>query len=130
MWFLVKSALEALYPRTDSLPGVADTELDAMIAKIRKEAPLKLRFGVVLAALFFTVSPLITIGIPLPSLWLTRSMRDKHAYRIATHPLYYVRQLVLLLKMIAGMSWGADPTVRRAIGLDPYPKDPETWRQA
>jgi hypothetical protein len=130
MWFLVKSALEALYPRTDALPGVADTDLDPLISKLRREAPLKLRAGVVLAAIFFTISPLLTIGVPLPSLWLPRSLRDKHAYRIATHRLYYVRQLVLLLKMIAGMSWGADPTVRRFMGLEPYPKDPGTWRKS
>ena len=44
------------------------------------------------------------------------------------HPIYLVRQSAFVLKLNAGFCWGADPDVRRAIGLAPYRPDPEGWR--
>ena len=129
MWFLVKSALCTLYPTTDTMPGVADTGLDDFLKRLRKEAPPSLRFALIFGALFFTFSPILTVYIPLPTFFLSEGLRDRHANKIASHRNYFIRQLIMLLKMIASLSWGADPAVREKIGLPPYPADPGTWRQ-
>jgi len=40
---------------------------------------------------------------------------------LSKSPIYLVRQMVMLLKMIACMGWGADPRVRRSLGYDRPP---------
>ena len=129
MWFLVKSALSTLYPRTDNLPGVADTGLDEFLGRLRREAPLSMRIALIFGGIFFALSPVLTLGLPVPICFLSERLRDKHAYKIATHSNYIIRQLVMLLKMTASLAWGADPQVRAKMGLEPYPPDPGTWRQ-
>ena len=129
MWFLVKSALCTLYPTTDTMPGVADTGVDEFLKRLRAEAPVSLRVALIFGALFFTFSPILTVYIPLPTFWLSETLRDRHADKIASHRNYFIRQLIMLLKMVASLSWGADPVVRAKIGLPPYPTDPGTWRE-
>ncbi len=49
--------------------------------------------------------------------------------RLSISRLYLVRQMAMLLKMIACFAWGADPRVRRSLGYDRPPRfvqrDPE-----
>jgi hypothetical protein len=39
-----------------------------------------------------------------------------------------LRQALLVVRLIAGMCWGADPRVRACFALEPYPVDPGTFR--
>ena len=130
MWFLVKSALCSLYPRTENLPGVADAGLDDLILRLRRDAPMSMKVALIFGGLFFAFSPILTVWLPVPTFFLTSRLRDKHANKIASHPNYIIRQLIMLLKMTASLAWGADPQVRAKMVLEPYPPDPGTWRQS
>jgi len=110
------------------LPGIEDTELDAYLDRTAREAAPLVRLGLALATLIFTLSPLFTVGWPLPSFLLPRAVLHRHADRIVSSRVYLIRQAVFVLKMMAGLCWGSDPAVRRAMNLAPYPADPGTWR--
>lgn len=125
---LVRSACVALYPRTESLPGIEDTDLDAFLLRFRRESSFLLWFGVVLGAVVFALSPVLTTGVPLPAFLLPRGLRDRHATRIASHPIYLLRQAVMLVKLAAGLCWGAHPKVRAVFALPAYPAEPSAWR--
>lgn len=128
MQWLVKQAAMAFYPRTETLPGVSDTGLDAQLDQLRTEGPPILWLTLVLAALLFAITPLFTLGVPLPAFLLPKTWLDRHAHRLATTRLYLVRQAMLSLKVAASLAWGKDPNVRAALGLSAYGPDPEEFR--
>ena len=128
--WLVLHAMRALYPRTDSLPGMDDTDPEAFLARFRAEASLALRLGVVLGAAVFAATPIVTVYWPLPSFLLPRATLDRHADRITSTPIYLLRQAVFLVKLAAGLCWGQHPSTRRAMAMPPYPEDPGTWKGA
>jgi len=125
---LFKHALKALYPRTAHFPGIEDTGLDPFCERFFREASAIMRLGVHVAVVLFVLMPIATVYVPLPSFLLPRRLLDRHADRFATFPLYHVRSLALVLKVAAGLCWGADPAVRARLGLPPLPPDPGTWR--
>ena len=86
-----------------------------------------MRVGLTLSSIVFIVSPLITLGIPLPVFFLSRSLKEKHANKLASHPIYLIRQTVLLLRLVAGLC-GEHPAVRKAMGMAPLGPDPGTFR--
>lgn len=128
MIWLIRRAMCAFFPRTASLPGVADVGIDAFLEQYRREASRLLWVGLVLGAVVFTLTPLFTIGVPLPAFLLPRRALDRHANKIASHRVYLLRQSVFLVKMIGGLCWGSHPDVRRLMALPPYPPDPGTFR--
>ncbi len=128
MNWLVRSAIVMLYPRTEGLPGAEDCNLGPFLVRFRREAPLLIWLGVVLGALVFHLTPLFTVGVPLPAFWLPRKRADTHAHRIATFGPYLVRQAIFMVKLPAGLVWGAHPEVRKRFGLPPMDADPGTWK--
>jgi hypothetical protein len=128
MYWLVRSAMVALYPRTEAFPGIEDLELDAFLRKFRAESPWLMWVGVLAGALVFHLTPLFTVFVPLPAFLLPRGLRDRHAHRISSTQHYLPRQALFLIKMPAGLLWGADPKVRAHFALPPLPADPGTWR--
>jgi len=128
MTWLVRAAIVLLFPRTALLPGAADCDLDAFLERFRRESPMLMWIGVVLGAIVFHLSPIFTVFVPLPAFLLPSGLADRHAYRISTTRVYVVRQVVLLLKLAAGLSWGANPEVRRRFALAPLAADPGTWK--
>jgi hypothetical protein len=118
----------AFYPATDGLPGLADIDVDGYLGRFRRESGGLIWLGVVLGSVLFALSPLITIGVPLPSFLLRAGTLDRYADRVAQHPVYLIRQTILLVKSMAGMHWGAHATVREQFSLPAYPADPGTWR--
>ena len=117
-----------MMPRTPALPGIADTDLDGFLRKLRNESEPLYWTGLVLGSIVFALTPLITIGVPLPAFWLPRGLLDRHAERILAHPVYILRQSALLVRLSAGMCWGADTAVRARFNLPPYGPDPGTFR--
>jgi hypothetical protein len=120
----------ALMPRTEGLPGLEDTGIDAFLRRYRSECPRIMWVGLVVGSLVFALTPLITIGVPLPSFLLPRRALDRHASKIASHRVYVLRQAVFLVKMVAGLCWGSHADVRKILALPPYPPDPGTWRSS
>ena len=126
-WF-TEFAMRAVFPPTDALPGIAETDLTGFVRQLRREAPLLMRLGLWLATWFFIVTPLFTVFIPLPAFLLPSRLLAKHTERLFSSRSYIVRQLVYLLKMLGALCWGQDPEVRRRFGREPLPPDPGTWQ--
>jgi hypothetical protein len=127
MVWLINHASRALMPPMPGIPGVDKVYGQAFVRQYLSEMDGLSRVGLVLGTLLFVVCPIITIGVPLPSFLLPAAWLDRYANRIVAHPVYLIRQGVSVLKMVAGLSWGSDPQVRRALNLEPYPQDPQTW---
>lgn len=127
---LILHAMRALYPRTEALPGIEDTEPRAFLRQYRREASTLIVLGLVLGAMAFAWSPIVTVYWPLPSFLLPRAVLDRHAMRVGGSRIYLLRQSIFLVKLAAGMCWGQHPRVRERFALSPYPDDPGTWREA
>jgi hypothetical protein len=125
---LVRFALVAFFPRVDDLPGLAELGVDDKIAALRRESAWLFWLGVVLAAVFFQIAPIITIRRPYLAIWLSPEELDEHAHRLATTPVYLIRQIVVLLKLVGGLFWAQSPEIRAFIALPAYPPDPGTRR--
>jgi hypothetical protein len=125
---LVRFAMVAFYPREGDLPGLADLGIDDQVAALRRDATWLFWLGIVGAAVFFQLSPILTVRRPWPAVFLTPEQLDTHAHRIATHPVYLVRQIIMLLKLMAGVFWGQSPEVRAYLHLPAYGADPGTRR--
>ena len=128
MNWLVRSALAILFPPTGDLPGVDNGGLDAFVAQFRRETPWLLWLGVLMGALVFHLTPVLTVHLPLPAFLLSPALADKHADRIAGSRWYLIRQAIFILKLPGGMAWGADPAVRERFALAPMERDPGSWR--
>ncbi len=125
---LVRFALCAFFPREGDLPGLADLGVDDKIAALRRDSTHLFWFGIVAAAVFFQLTPIVTVRRPWPAVFLTEEQLDEHAHRLATYPVYLVRQLIVLLKLMAGVFWGQSPEVRAFLHLPAYGDDPGTRR--
>jgi hypothetical protein len=101
-----------------------DQEVDAFL----RESAWLLRLGVLSGCVLFALSPVLTVGRPVPSFWLSPERLDAHARQVSQSPIYTVRSSIFLIKMIAASFWGRHEGPRRALGLEPYPPDPGTWR--
>jgi hypothetical protein len=127
---LVRAAMSDLMPSTEDLPGVDRTGLTEFLHALRRESTRVYWLGVVIGAVVYTLTPVLTVGWPLPTFLLPAPLRDRHAERIVATDLYLVRQAVFLLRLSAGMCWGMHPLVRERLALPPYPGDPGTVRSA
>lgn len=125
---LVRFALVAYFPREGELPGLAELGVDDKLATLRRETTPLFWLGLVLAALFFQLSPLLTVRRPWPAVWLSEEQLDRHASLLSAHPVYLVRQILTLLKLVGGLFWGQSPEIRAALALSAYPDDPATRR--
>ena len=126
----VLAVFAAVFPAGEQLPGLDRERAAPFFAAFFREAPAQVRWGVHLCVLVFLVTPVLTVGRPLPATWLGRERLDRHADRLAHHRSYALRQVMKLLKAIGGLAWGADADVRRALGQPEYGPDSGTWRRA
>jgi hypothetical protein len=128
--WLIRFAMCTMMPRSEGLPGIADTRLDEFLRRMRKDAEPLYWLGLVVGAVVFMVTPLFTVLLPLPACLLPAKLLARHSERILSHRVYVLRQAVFLLRLSAGMCWGADERVRATFALAPYPVDPGTFRQS
>jgi len=129
LW-MIKQSMYPLLPPHGSLPGLIDTDLDGFLRRLRSESNALLWAGLVFASIMFISTPLLTVGLPLPACLLRGRTLALHTERIIAHPWYPLRQSMSVVRLAAGMCWGADPAVRAHFRLPPYPPDPGTFRQA
>ena len=130
-----------LMPRTAGLPGIADTNVTGFLRRMRRESSRVYWTALVLGALVYALSPVrevslgraewlpvLTVGVPLPSVALSPRLRALHAERATRLRIYLLRQAIMLVRLSAGMCWGADPWVRSRFALAAYPEDPGSYR--
>ena len=125
---MIRFALVAFFPRVDDLPGLDELGVDDKIVALRRESTWLFWVGVVGAAFFFQVSPIITVHRPWPAVFLEPEELDQHAYELGTHPVYLIRQMAVLLKLVAGMFWGESKEIRAFLELPAYAPEPGTRR--
>lgn len=130
MTWLVRAAIVALYPRVGDFPGAEDCDLDAFLERFRRETTTLMWVGVVLGALLFQLTPILTVHVPLPATLLSEDTANRHAERIASTDVYLLRQSIFLVKLVAGLAWGGHPRVRERFALPPLAADPGTWRSS
>ncbi len=118
----------ALYPRTEALPGIEDTDLAGFLDRYHEESTFLMWLGLCAGACVFIASPLLTVYLPLPSFLLSPRLLDEHAHRVSASRWYLVRQAIFLVKLAAGLCWAAHPDVRARFAMAPYGADPGTWR--
>ncbi len=128
MNLLIRHVLCALMPATDTMPGMRDADVDAFLVRFRKEAAPLLWIGVVAGSVLFVLTPLLTVGLAVPSFALSARLLDQHAAKITSHPIYLLRQGVFVTRLAAGLCWGGNANVRKRLGLAEYGKDPGTFR--
>ncbi len=130
MTWLVRAAIVMLYPRVGDLPGAEDCDIDAFLERFRRETTGLMWLGVVLGAIVFQLTPIVTVFVPLPASLLPSELAIRHAERISTSNVYLLRQAIFLVKLVAGMVWGGHPRVRERFALPALPPDPGTWRRS
>ena len=130
MIWLIKFAMCTMMPRSDALPGIVDTDLDGFLRRMKREADSLYWLGLVVGGIVFALSPLLTVYLPVPAFFLPRALLARHSDRILSHRIYVLRQAVFLVRLSAGMCWGADAKVRALFALAPYPPDPGTFRRS
>lgn len=128
MSFFTRFAIEAIFPSTEALPGVAETDLRPFLRDVKANAPPLMRIGLIAATLVFMVTPLITVYLPVPAFMLRGKLLERHVAKLMSHRVYVLRQVVFLLKMVGGLCWGEHPEARRRLGRPALPADPRTWQ--
>ena len=126
-WF-TRFAIEAIFPPTEALPGVAETELRPFLRDLKAHAPPLMRIGIIAATLVYMVTPIITVYVPLPAFLLRGKLLERHTSKLMSHPLYTLRQVVFLLKMVGGLCWGEHSEARARLGRPALPPDPRSWQ--
>ena len=66
MFWLIKFAAAAMMPRHENLLGVRDTGLDGYVRQFMSETNAITRLGVWASSIVFMLTPLITVGLPVP----------------------------------------------------------------
>jgi hypothetical protein len=117
-----------LMPPVDGLPGLAATDIDSFLAQVRRETTGLVWLGLVAGAVAFMFSTIFTLYIPLPTIFLSKELRNRHAEAAFSDTPYLIRQAMFLLKMYACMCWGQHPSVRAIMGVSAYPADPGSFR--
>jgi len=110
---------EAMPPHGD-MPGIIDTDVEAFLIEFNNHAHPIMRLGFFLAVWIYVLSPVFTIGIPLPAFWLSQKKREEHLKKYSGSRSFIFSQLWMLHKMITGMCWGADAKVRTYFCYEPY----------
>ncbi|MBM4342457.1 MAG: hypothetical protein FJ100_03655 [Deltaproteobacteria bacterium] len=129
MWVaLLHDAVRAAFPSTARVPGLDRLDSRPFLRQLLRQAPWTLWFGAVGSAIAWQVTPVLTIGWPVPAAMLPAAARDRHANAMSGHGLYLVRMAMVMIKTVGGLYWGAAPEVRTALGLPLYGTDPATVR--
>ncbi len=128
MLWLVRTAIVILYPRTDDWPGAEDCDLDAFLERFRRESTFLMWLGVVVGAIVFHLTPVMTVFVPVPAFMLSPALADRHAHKVSSSNVYLVRQAIFLVKLPGGLVWGSHPKVRERFALRALAGDPGTFR--
>lgn len=104
-----------------------DTDVRGFLRRYRRDSTFLMWLGLLAGTALFVWTPILTVYWPVPSFLLPRAVLDRHAHRITGTSVYLLRQGIFLVKLAAGLCWGADPAVRAKLALAPYPADPGTW---
>jgi hypothetical protein len=109
-----RAALAAIFPgsREAGLAGIAEMDVGRHLADVRRHAPRRAVVALRLAIWLVALAPLFTIGRFTTILRLGMAERERVLVRLASSPVYAVRQLTLILKTTGALLYAAAPAVR------------------
>jgi hypothetical protein len=122
-------AMNELMPAHDDMPGIFDTKAEDFLKEFKANAHPIMRLGFFLSVWVYALSPVFTIGIPLPAFLLSEQKRLAHLDKYANSRNFVFSQLWMLQKMITAMCWGMDDKVRAYYGYEPYPEEPGNFKK-
>ena len=126
---LLVHAMKAFFPTHGDLPGIGDLDVEVFVRdELLQDLHGMMRVGVLASTLAFVLLPFWTVWRPVPSFLLSEATLDRHAQNMAGSEVYLIRSAALLIKMVGGFHWARHASVRSSWALEPYPKDPDTWR--
>ena len=104
--------------------GVFDTDFDVFWLDVERTALPAWRWGFHAALWAATwIAPLLILRLP-PLTQHERQTRERALAAMETSRIYFLRQLLGLLKTVVCFGYGADRDVRAAIGYPRQPEDP------
>lgn len=121
--------MNEVMPRHDDLPGIVDTSVGDFLDEFKQHAHPIMRLGFFLSVWVYVLSPVFTVGIPLPAFLLSEKKRIAHMQAYSSSHNFVFSQLWMLQKMVAGMCWGADDKVRAYFGYSAYRAEPGDFRK-
>jgi hypothetical protein len=116
----LQEALAALIPagRSSRFPlSALDTGALKLSEEMLDKSPLLAALGVRAAIWVAYLFPLVALGKPRTLAGLSEEEKEVYLNRLYDHPIYLIRQTLLLLKSVACLSYLADDRVREALGL-------------
>jgi len=116
----LRSALAALIPAGANrrFPlGALETGALKLGEDMLAQSPLLAALGVRAAIWVAYLFPLFVVGKLKTLSGLSPDEQDRYLNRLYDHPLYLIRQTILLLKSVACLSYLADDRVREALGM-------------
>lgn len=125
---MARYVMSVTMPAHDGIPGANDTKIDAFLDEFGANAHPIIRLGFYASVFIFIFSPLFTVKLPVPIFILSKAKRDLHIKRYSESPNMIFSQLWMLQKMIVGLCWGMDESVRAYYNYEPLLGDPGTFQ--
>lgn len=114
------AALAALIPANANARfplGALDTGAVKLSEEMLADSPFLAAMGIRAAIWVAYLFPLFVLGQLKTLAGLSPDDQDRYLNRLYDHPLYLIRQTILLLKSVACLSYLADDRVREAVGM-------------
>jgi len=121
---LVAKTLHMIFPGTERVPGLDPERGLPFLRTFCAQSPATMRLALHVSAFAFLITTPLTVRSLRPAHRLAPAVAARHTTACAEHRIYLLRQAVLMLKTTGGFCWGADPEVRRSLGVAAYPADP------
>ena len=107
--------------------GAADVPLDGLLVDIRASAPADFTLGVRAAAWVVTLFGPLLVGKLTRFSKLEREERAQVLEGLAGSRWYLLREIPMLLKMVASLGYAGAPDVQRQLGLPEVDAEAPAW---
>lgn len=107
--------------------GAKDLPLDKFVRSFYGSAPPMLKLSIRAALWLVLLSPIFWLGHAGLITSLPESQQIALLQRIQQHPVYGIRELPFVLKMVACIGFCGVPAVQQACGLTIYDQTPPEW---
>ncbi len=103
-----------IFPGSDEqgVPGIATMDIAGFLAEVCRQVPLKAALGLRIAIWIVALAPLFILGRFVTFASLATPDREKVLDTLLASKSYPIRSLVMILKTMGALLYGADPVVR------------------
>lgn len=125
-WFA--EIFAAILPsNADALPGADTLPMASYAADLVASAPARTAFGFRAAAWIIVLLGALLSGRLRPFLTLPRDEQAAVLSSLARSPVYLIRELPTLMKVLATMGWAGVPDIQRQLGVTRVDTTPPHW---